>query len=51
MWVSVDWSATEPTIRVAHVGPDFDLQIQLPGVDFVGGRGLFIVNTLVTGIE
>ena len=51
MWASVDWCATEPTIRVAHVGPGFDLQIQLPGVDSVGGRGLFIVDTLVTGLE
>ena len=49
MWASVDWFAAEPTIRVAHVGPGFDLQIQLPGVDSVGGRGLFIVDTSSPG--
>lgn len=51
VWVSVDWSAAEPTIRVADVGPGFDLDIRLPDVDSAGGRGLFIVSKIATRLE
>lgn len=51
VWVSLDWSALEPTFSVADVGPGFDLRVQLPDADSVGGRGLFIVNSIVTRLE
>jgi anti-sigma regulatory factor (Ser/Thr protein kinase) len=51
VWVSIDWSAAQPTIRVADVGPGFDMQIELPAPDSVGGRGLFIVNSIVPRLE
>ncbi len=53
VWVSVDWSAPEPTIRVADVGPgfDLDLDLELPGVESLGGRGLFIVSSIVTNLQ
>lgn len=51
VWVTLDWSGVEPTIRVADVGPGFDLRLELPEADSVGGRGLFIVSNLVTSLE
>ncbi len=51
VWVSLDWSAVEPTLHVADVGPGFDLHVQLPDADSVGGRGLFIVNSIATRLE
>jgi anti-sigma regulatory factor (Ser/Thr protein kinase) len=51
VWVSIDWSAAQPTIRVADVGPGFDMRIELPAADSLGGRGLFIVNSIVDRLE
>jgi anti-sigma regulatory factor (Ser/Thr protein kinase) len=51
VWVSVDWSAARPTIRVADIGPGFDMRIELPAPDAAGGRGLFIVNSIVPRLE
>jgi anti-sigma regulatory factor (Ser/Thr protein kinase) len=51
VWVSIDWSAAQPTIRVADIGPGFDMQIEMPTLDSAGGRGLFIVNSIVTRLE
>jgi anti-sigma regulatory factor (Ser/Thr protein kinase) len=51
VWVTIDWSAAQPTIRVADVGPGFDMHIETPSPDSVGGRGLFIVNSIVTRLE
>lgn len=50
-WVTIDWSARQPTLRVADVGSGFDLHIEMPPHDSIGGRGLFIVNHLVPKLE
>ena len=50
-WVTIDWSARQPTLQVADVGSGFDLHIEMPPDDSIGGRGLFIVNHLVPKLE
>ena len=51
VWVTVEWPGVHPSIRVADVGPGFDLSVELPPTDSIGGRGLFIVNSIVTKLE
>ncbi len=51
VWVAVDWPGVHPTIRVADVGPGFDLAVELPSTESVSGRGLFIVNSIVSKLE
>jgi anti-sigma regulatory factor (Ser/Thr protein kinase) len=51
VWVAIEWPSTHPTISVADVGPGFDLSIELPPADAIGGRGLFIVNAVVSRLE
>ena len=51
VWVAVEWPSTHPTVRVADVGPGFDLSVELPAADSVSGRGLFIVNAVVSKLE
>ena len=51
VWVAVEWPGVHPTISVADVGPGFDLSIELPSTESIGGRGLFIVNSIVTKLE
>ena len=46
VWVSIDWSASQPELQVADVGPGFDLIIGLPPTDTPNGRGLYIANEL-----
>lgn len=50
-WVTIDWTDLQPTLRVADVGPGFDLRIEMAPHDSIGGRGLFIVNHLVPKLE
>ena len=51
VWVAVEWPSTHPTISVSDVGPGFDLAVELPPADAIGGRGLFIVNAVVSKLE
>ena len=45
-WVSVSWSGETAVLSVVDLGPGFDLRAELPGLDAIGGRGLFIVSQL-----
>ena len=51
LWIAIDWSARDPLLRVADLGPGFDVDIHLPPEDTDGGRGLYIVSRLARELE
>ncbi len=51
IWVSIDWTAQYPELRVADLGPGFDLHLELPPSDSIGGRGLFIASRLAHRLD
>ena len=51
LWVNIEWSQAHPVLRVADLGPGFELNIQLPAPGSKGGRGLFIVDQLGDHLE
>ena len=48
VWATVDWSAAEPVLIVRDLGPGFRLSAhpELPPMESIGGRGLFIASQL-----
>ena len=46
-WVSLSWGGKNPTLTVRDLGPGFELPKGLPDDLAEGGRGLFIVNSVV----
>jgi anti-sigma regulatory factor (Ser/Thr protein kinase)/predicted ArsR family transcriptional regulator len=48
VWATVDWSAREPVLIVRDLGPGFRLpeHPELPPMESIGGRGLFIASQL-----
>ena len=51
-WVSVDWSKAEPILRACDLGEGFTLgAFQAPDFESVGGRGLYIVSSLVLQLD
>ena len=52
VWVSVDWGAAKPVIRVFDLGDGFVLDsANVPPVEQVNGRGLMIVDHLVDELD
>lgn len=52
IWVSVSWTGEQPVLRVADLGPGFELGPALPArATESGGRGLFIVSNLSKELE
>ena len=50
--VRIDWSKPQPVLTVCDQGPGFSLRPELPDDRFAeGGRGLFIVASLVADLE
>ena len=51
-WISVDWSKAEPILRACDLGEGFTLgAFQAPDFESVGGRGLYIVSSLVLQLD
>lgn len=46
-WVSLSWGGKYPTLTVRDLGPGFELPKGLPDELAEGGRGLFIVSSVV----
>ncbi len=46
-WVSLTWGGKCPTLTVCDLGPGFELPRDLPDELAEGGRGLFIVSSIV----
>lgn len=44
LWLTIDWSAVEPVVSVADLGPGFDPVMELPEASSMGGRGLYLIN-------
>ena len=51
VWLSIDWSSERPEFRVCDLGPGFDLHLELPPSDSIGGRGLFIASRLAHRLD
>jgi anti-sigma regulatory factor (Ser/Thr protein kinase)/predicted ArsR family transcriptional regulator len=51
IWAAIDWSSERPVLRIADLGPGFDLHAELPPADSIGGRGLFIVSRMAHQLE
>lgn len=54
VWVSLDWTTAAPLLRVADLGPGFELddsEIVPPPVGSIGGRGLYIASQLTEQLE
>lgn len=51
-WVSLQWRREQPVLSVSDLGPGFVPDPQLPDDPYAtGGRGLYLVNRLVTDFE
>lgn len=50
-WVHVDWSGEAPELLVRDLGPGFDPEIELPEPTRAGGRGLYLVSRLGSGLR
>ena len=51
-WVSVDWSLAEPILRASDLGDGFVVgAMEAPDIQAIGGRGLFIVSSLVLQLD
>lgn len=51
VWVAIDWSGELPEVRVADVGPGFDLVVDAPPVGSIGDRGLYIASQLAEKLD
>ena len=51
IWVAIDWSSQRPEFRVSDLGPGFDLHLDLPPSDSIGGRGLFIASRVAHRLD
>lgn len=51
-WVSLTWAARSPLLEVRDLGPGFELDVsEVPPVDRIGGRGLFLVSAFTRSLE
>lgn len=51
LWVNIEWSRAHPVLRVADLGPGFELNVRMPAPESHGGRGLFIVDQLADDLD
>jgi anti-sigma regulatory factor (Ser/Thr protein kinase) len=51
VWVSLDWTGTQPSMAVHDLGPAFTLDVSRPDITSVRGRGLWLVSTLAKDLD
>jgi anti-sigma regulatory factor (Ser/Thr protein kinase) len=51
VWVSLDWTDTQPCVAVHDLGPAFTLDVSRPDITSVRGRGLWLVSTLAKDLD
>ena len=50
VWVSLEWTDTQPMLAVHDLGPLFELNAADPGVTSLRGRGLWLVSRLAADL-
>lgn len=51
VWVSLDWTGVNPSLRVADLGPGLDLDVPQPPATDEGGRGLLLTANIAEALE
>jgi anti-sigma regulatory factor (Ser/Thr protein kinase) len=51
VWVSLDWSRSEPVLSVHDLGPSFELDLTMPDASDHRGRGLWLVSQFAKDMD
>jgi anti-sigma regulatory factor (Ser/Thr protein kinase) len=51
VWVSLDWTGSQPVLTVHDLGPSFTLDLSRPEITSVRGRGLWLVSQLAKDLD
>jgi anti-sigma regulatory factor (Ser/Thr protein kinase) len=51
VWVSLDWTGTQPLLTVHDLGPSFALDLSRPEITSVRGRGLWLVSQMARDLD